>query len=61
MNVKDVLRYGTTLTNDEVFDRRDEMAACIRIRIVSCQGTVYYIKMVNSEVEEFKKVGVVEW
>lgn len=54
-----ILRYGTVLTDDELFDRCDDMASYIRVRIVSCQGEIYYHKMINGEVEEFKKVGVV--
>lgn len=60
MKVNDVLRYGTTLTNDELFDRCDEMAAWVRIRLVNYDNSIYYIKMINGEVVEFKKVGVVE-
>ena len=59
MKVDDVLRYGTILTDDELFDRCDDMAAEVRVRVVSCQGKIYYIEMINGEVEEFKKVGVV--
>ena len=59
MKVNDVLRYGTTLTNDELFDRCDDMAAEVRIRLVSYESVIYYIKMINGGVEEFKEVGVV--
>lgn len=54
-----ILRYGTILTDDQLYDRCDEMASNVRVRVVSCQGKIYYIKMVNGEVVEFKKVGVV--
>ena len=60
MKVNDILRYGTILTNDELFDRCDEMAAEVRIRLFSYKSVIYYIKMVNGEVEEFKKVGTDE-
>lgn len=53
----DILRYGTILTDDELWDETD---ACVRIKIVSYEQAVYYIKMVNGEVVDFKKVGVVE-
>ena len=59
MKVNDVIRYGTTLTNDELFDRCDDMAAEVRNRLVSYESVIYYIKMVNGEIKEFKKVGVV--
>lgn len=60
MKVDDVLRYGMILTDDELCDRCDEMAAWVRIRMVNYDNTIYYIKMINGEVVEFKKVGVVE-
>ena len=59
MKVDDVLRYGAVLTDDDFYDRCDEMAAEVRIRLVSYESVVYYIKMINGEIEEFKKVGVV--
>ena len=55
-NPNDVLRYGIILTDDELWDK---MNACVRIKIVSYEQAVYYIKRVNGEVVEFKKVGVV--
>ena len=54
-NPNDVLRYGIILTDDELWDETD---ACV-IKIVSYKQTVYYVKMVNGEIAEFKKVGVV--
>ena len=51
----DILRYGTILTDDELWDKTD---ACVRIKIVSYEQAVYYVKMVNGEIVEFKKVGV---
>lgn len=51
-----ILRYGTILTDDELFDRCDEMASNVRVRVVSCQGNIYYIKMVNGETVEFRKL-----
>ena len=53
----DILRYGTILTDDELWD---ETEACVRIKIVSYEQTVYYVKMINGEVVDFKKVGVME-
>ena len=60
MKVNDVIRYGTILTDDELCDRCDEMAAWVRIRLVNYDNSIYYIKMINGEVVEFKKGGVVE-
>lgn len=59
MKADDVLRYGTIFTDDELFDRCDEMAAEVRIRLFSYESVIYYVKMVNGRVEEFKKMGVV--
>lgn len=55
-NSNDILRYGTILTDDELWDKTD---ACVRIKIVSYEQAVYYVKMVKGEIVEFKKVGVV--
>nr|DAN12810.1 MAG TPA: hypothetical protein [Caudoviricetes sp.] len=60
MKVDDVLRYGTILTDDELFDRCDDMAAKVRIRLFSYKNVIYYIKMINGEVEDFKKAGTDE-
>lgn len=59
MKFDDVFRYGTILTDDELCDRCDEMAAWVRIRIVKYDNSIYYIKLINDDVEEVKKVGVV--
>lgn len=57
--VNDILRYGTILTDDELYDHYYPMDKYVRIRIIAYNGTIYYHKMVNGEVVEFKKVGVV--
>lgn len=59
LDVDRILRYGVILTDDELYDRCDDMAAEVRIRLFSYESVIYYIKMINGEVEEFKKVGVV--
>ena len=56
MKVYDVLRYGTILTDDELWNSMD---ACVRIKIVSYEQVIYYIKLINGKVVKFKKVGVV--
>lgn len=48
---------GTILTDDELWDETD---ACVRIKIISYEQAVYYVKMVNGEVVDFKRIGVVE-
>lgn len=53
---KDLLRYGEII-NDESFVLYSGQN--VRIRIISYNDSIYYIRMVNGEIEEFKKVGVV--
>lgn len=60
MKVDEILRYGVILTDDELCDRCDEMASWVRIRVVNYGNNIYYTKMINGEVEEYKKIGVVE-
>lgn len=60
MKVDDILRYGTILTDDELYDHYYPMDKYVRIRIIAYNGIIYYHKMVNGEVEEFKKVGTDE-
>lgn len=52
-----VLRYGTILTDDQLYDTNNENAYCVRVTIVNCCGYIYYIKMVNGKTVEFKKIG----
>ena len=51
---EDVLRYGEVIINEEFVEY-----GSIRIRIISYGGSIYYHKMVNGEVVEFKKIGLV--
>ena len=53
---KDVLRYGEII-NDESFILSDGQN--IRIRIISYNDYIYYHKMVDGEVVDFKPVGLV--
>ena len=54
---KDVLRYGEII-NDKSFVLYSGQN--VRIRIFSYNDYIYYIKMVDGEVKEFKKVGTDE-
>ncbi len=54
---EDVLLYGAILTDDQLYDRCDEMASYVRIRIVSYDGSIFYMRMVNGKIDEFKKIG----
>ena len=52
---KDVLRYGEII-NDESFVLYSGQN--VRIRIISYNDSIYYHKMVNGEVVEFKEIGL---
>ena len=53
---KDVLRYGEII-NDESFILSDGQN--IRIRIISYNDYIYYHKMADGEVVDFKSIGLV--
>ena len=53
---KDVLRYGEVI-NDESFVLYSGQN--IRIRIISYNDYIYYIKMTDGEVVDFKSIGLV--
>ena len=53
---KDVLRYGEII-NDESFVLSDGQN--VRIRIISYNDHIYYRKMVDGEVVDFKSIGLV--
>lgn len=50
---EDVLRYGEVIINEEFI-----LYGPIRIRVISYGGSIYYHKMVNGEVVEFKEIGL---
>lgn len=56
-NSENVLRYGNVITDDEVFSYPVECADCIRIRLIEYCGNIYYHKMENGDVVDFKVVG----
>ena len=53
---KDVLRYGEII-NDESFVLSDSQN--VRIRIISYNDYIYYHKMTDGEVVDFKPIGLV--
>ena len=55
VNDKDVLRYGEII-NDESFVLSDGQN--VRIRIISYNDYIYYHKMVDGEVVDFKPIGL---
>lgn len=58
MKVDNILRYGTILTDDELYSRCSEIADCVRVRFVSYNNALYYIKMVNGDCVELRKWGL---
>lgn len=50
---EDALRYGEVIINEEFIEY-----GSIRIRIISYGGSIYYHKMVNGEVVEFREIGL---
>lgn len=51
----EVLRYGKYVLDEQMFDGLDDR----RMRVIVYDRHVYYHKMINGEIVEFKKVGVV--
>lgn len=54
---EDALRYGKILTDDE-FVEHGIIYRTIRIRTISYDNRIFYHKMVNGEVVEFKELTV---
>lgn len=58
----DVLRYGEVLTDDELhYELKGHVTRCPihkRIRTISYDNRIFYHKMVNGEVVEFKELTV---
>ena len=59
----DVLRYGVILTDDNLYcelQTEDDFKnyKCVRIRTISYESRIFYHKMVNGEVVEFKELVV---
>ena len=50
---EDVLRYGEIIINEEFI-----LYGSIRIRVISYSGSIYYHKMINGEIVEFKEIGL---
>lgn len=61
-NYESVLRYGDIITDDivESGSYLNKTHKDIRVRIIAYEGNIYYHKMVNGVVVEFKKIGVYE-
>lgn len=56
---REVLLYGECLADDDL-ETASNTEHWVRIRVIYYLGNIYYHKMVNGDVVEFKKVGVSE-
>lgn len=54
---ENVLRYGVVITDDMMFTDNADWAGYIRVRLVNYCGNLYYHKMIDSKIIEFKVVG----
>lgn len=53
MSENDIIHYGTIVTDDEL---RNETGEYVRIRIITYEGDLYYHKMVNGNIVEYKRL-----
>ena len=56
---KDVLRYGEVIVDENLVNFAIDGKNYVRIRIFSYNDYIYYIKMVDGEVVDFKPIGLV--
>ena len=56
---KDVLRYGEVIVDENLVDFAIDGKNYVRIRIFSYNDYIYYIKMADGEVVDFKPIGLV--
>ena len=59
---KDVLRYGEIIINEEIYDycrvKAYDEPVCVRLRIISYNGSLYWLKQEDGEIVEFKEIGL---
>ena len=56
---EDVLRYGKVIVDENLVNFAIDGKNYVRIRIFSYNDYIYYIKMVDGEVVDFKPIGLV--
>ena len=56
---KDVLRYGEVVVDENIVNFAIDSKNYVRIRIFSYNDYIYYHKMVDGEVVDFKPIGLV--
>ena len=59
---KDVLRYGEIIIDEEIYDycrvKAYDEPVCVRLRVISYNGSLYWLKQEDGEVVEFKEIGL---
>lgn len=59
---KDVLRYGKIIIDEEIYDycrvKAYDGTVCVRLRVISYNGSLYWLKQEDGEVVEFKEIGL---
>ena len=62
ITAKDVLRYGEIIINEEIYDycrvKAYDEPVCVRLRIISYNGSLYWLKQEDGEVVEFKEISL---
>ena len=60
---KDVLRYGEIIINEVIYDycrvKAYDEPVCVRLRVISYNGSLYWLKQEDGEVVDFKPIGLV--
>lgn len=54
---ENVLRYGLVITDDMMFTDNADWAGHIRVRLINYCGNLYYHKMIDGKIIDFKVVG----
>lgn len=56
-NPDDVLRYGYVVTDDQLYDRCDEVASNVCIRLIAYDGCLWFHKTVDGQLISYVSVG----
>ena len=58
----DVLRYGEIIIDEEIYDycrvKAYDEPVCVRLRVISYNGSLYWLKQEDGEIVEFKEIGL---
>lgn len=59
---EDVLRYGEIIIDEEIYDsclvKAYDEHVCVRLRVISYNGSLYWLKQEDGDVVEFKEIGL---